>query len=51
MDHCIDKYRHKWKDKYGMMVECAGCGKIKLFKTTQKGRKYAKGAFGKGNKL
>jgi hypothetical protein len=51
MDHCKDKKRHKWANKYGAMVECSVCHKIKMFKTTQKGRKYAKGAFGNASKV
>ena len=47
MDHCKDKGKHKWSNKYGFLVECKTCGRIKVFKTRAKGRKNAIGAFGK----
>lgn len=47
MNHCKNKQRHKWKDAYGMGVVCEVCGKRKIYKTTPKGRKHARGAFGK----
>ena len=48
MNHCKDKKKHKWEKKYDMLEECTVCGKVKPFKKEfRKGRKYAKGAFGR----
>lgn len=46
MNHCKNKQKHKWENKFGILVECSVCEIVKIFKTMKRGGRYAKGAFG-----